>query len=143
VPATVNNLASTDDYFVLGEHQRPLLTNSMGSPIEIFDTSGPAGSGPVPHCHPWDEIYLMLDGELDVWIDGEVQRLGAGSVVHIPSPTVHHYRNVGDDTHFLTIVTRGNAAEMFEELSSTVEMSPPDMQAVKKVATTHGLEFFD
>ena len=46
--AQINALESTENHFLLGESLRPLLTCDMGSSIEIFDTSGPAGSGPPP-----------------------------------------------------------------------------------------------
>ena len=46
---TINTLEATDNHLVLGESLRPLLTNAMGSSIEVFDTSGPAGGGPPPH----------------------------------------------------------------------------------------------
>jgi hypothetical protein len=54
LPATVTTLEASDAHYVLGESLRPLLTNDMGSSIEIFDTSGPAGAGPPPHQHPWE-----------------------------------------------------------------------------------------
>ena len=44
--ARINALETTVNHFVLGESLRPLLTRDMGSSVEIFDTSGPAGSGP-------------------------------------------------------------------------------------------------
>ena len=52
----------------------------------------------------------------------------------------HGYRNV-TEAHFLTIVTRGNAAKFFTEVSADVEMSPPDIPGVVRVAASHGIEF--
>ena len=42
---TINTIEDSADLFVLGESLRPLLTNEMGSSVEIFDTSGPAAAG--------------------------------------------------------------------------------------------------
>ena len=67
-----------DNLFVLGETLRPLLTNAMGSSVEIFDTSGPAEAGPPPHLHPWEEVYVVISGELEVIVEGESQVLEAG-----------------------------------------------------------------
>ena len=76
---TVNTIEATDSFFVLGETLRPLLTNAMGSAIEIFDTTGPADSGPPTHFHPWEEVYVVLDGKLEVTVDGGApQVIGAG-----------------------------------------------------------------
>jgi len=137
---TINTIEDSADLFVLGESLRPLLTNEMGSSVEIFDTSGPAAAGPPPHFHPWEEAYVVLEGELEVIVDGESHILVPGGVAHIPAGTVHGYRNV-TDCHFLTIVTRGNATKFFTEVSADVEMSPPDIAGVVRVAASHGIEF--
>src|SRR4051794_11758286 len=101
--ATINSIDAVDNLFVLGESLRPLLTNAMGSSVEIFDTSGPAAAGPPPHFHPWEEAYVVISGELEVTIEGESYQLGPGGVAHVPAGVTHGYRNI-TDAHFLTIV---------------------------------------
>ena len=137
---TIHTVEASDRHFVLGESLRPLLTNDMGSSIEIFDTSGPAGSGPPPHSHPWEEIYVVLDGELEVTVDGQAHALKRGSVAHVPAGAVHAYRNV-TKAHFLTIMSKGNAARFFAQVASEVEMSPPDISGLVRVAGKHGVTF--
>jgi hypothetical protein len=61
---TITTIDTSDRLVVLGETLRPLPTNAMGSSLEIFDTTGPADAGPPPHTHPWEEVYVALDGEL-------------------------------------------------------------------------------
>jgi quercetin dioxygenase-like cupin family protein len=39
--------------------------------LTVFDTSGPAEAGPPPHRHPWEEIYVVLSGQLEVTVDGQ------------------------------------------------------------------------
>lgn len=89
--AIVTSVEASDRLFVLGETLRPLLTNAMGSAIEIFDTQGPANAGPPPHEHPWEEIYVVLSGELQVSIAGENHVLGVGGVAHVPANVQHGY----------------------------------------------------
>ena len=127
-------------HYVLGETLRPMLTNAMGSAVEIFDTKGPADAGPPPHSHAWEEIYVVLAGELDVTVAGRTSRLKPGDFAHVPANTPHDYRNV-TDAHFLTIVTRGNAAKFFKQVSTEVEMSPPDIAGVLRVGASHGITF--
>ena len=140
MPSTITTLEASDSHFVLGETLRPLLTNAMGSTVEIFDTRGPAQAGPPAHRHPWEEIYVVLSGELEVTVDGLPRTLKAGGVAHVPANATHGYRNV-TDAHFLTIVTQGNAAKFFAEVASEVEMSPPDIPGVVRVAASHDIEF--
>src|SRR4051794_3158441 len=97
---TTNTLENSKKLFVLGETLRPLLTHASGSSIEVFDTSGPAAAGPPPHKHPWEEIYVVLSGEIEVTVDGATKVLKAGGIAHVPGGVPHAYRNVSD-AHFL------------------------------------------
>ncbi len=70
--------------------------------------AGGHGSGPPPHCHPWEEVYVVLDGKLEVIINGESHVIAPGGVAHVPAGATHSYRNL-TETHFLTITTEGHA----------------------------------
>jgi quercetin dioxygenase-like cupin family protein len=136
---TITTIDASDHLLVLGETLRPLLTNAMGSSLEIFDTSGPADAGPPPHCHSWEEVYVVLDGELEVIIDGESHVISPGGVAHVPGGVTHSYRNL-TDARFLTITTYGEASQFFTQVAREVEMSPPDIPGVIRVAASHGVE---
>ena len=129
-----------ESFYVLGETLAPMLTNDMGSAVEIFDTRGPTGGGPPTHKHAWEEIYVVTKGVLDVTVDGETVRLGPGGFAHVPANTPHSYYTV-EDAEFLTIVTRGNASKFFRQVSSEVSMTPPDIPGVVRVGGLHGIEF--
>ena len=137
---TASSTKDEQSHYVLGETLRPMLTNAMGSAVEIFDTTGPADAGPPPHTHAWEEIYVVLSGELDVTVAGQITRLGPGGYAHVPARTPHSYRNV-TDAHFLTIVTKGNAAKFFKQVSTEVEMNPPDIPGILRVGASHGITF--
>jgi quercetin dioxygenase-like cupin family protein len=141
MPATINAVETSEKLFVLGETLRPLLTNAMGSAVEVFDTRGPASAGPPPHTHPWEEVYVVISGELEVTVDGQSRVIGPGGVAHVPAHTKHGYRNV-TEAHFITIVTRGNAAKFFSEVAADVKMNPPDIAGVVRVAASHDITFF-
>lgn len=137
---TISATEDEQSHYVLGETLRPMLTNAMGSAVEIFDTKGPAEAGPPPHTHAWEEIYVVLSGELEVTVGGHITRLGPGGYAHVPAGTPHSYRNV-TDAHFLTIVTKGNAAKFFRQVATEVEMNPPDIPGILRVGASHGITF--
>ena len=137
---TTSTTQVEQSHYVLGETLRPMLTNAMGSAVEIFDTKGPANAGPPPHRHAWEEIYVVLSGELDVTVADKTTRLKPGGFAHVPANTPHGYRNV-TDAHFLTIVTKGNAAKFFKQVASEVEMSPPDIPGIVRIGASHGITF--
>jgi quercetin dioxygenase-like cupin family protein len=110
VRGTITHIGLAPDLVIHDEHIRPLLTHAMGSPIEVCEQSGPKGSGPPPHRHPWDEIFLVLDGELEISIgDDRVTRIHADSIVHVPAGTAHNFRLMSDDTRMLSVTTQGRA----------------------------------
>lgn len=138
--ATQGDENGQESHYVMGETLRPLLTNAMGSAIEIFDTKGVPGGGPPPHKHQWEEIYVVLSGRMDVLVDGQTKHLGPGDFAHVPANTPHGYTTL-DHTHFLTIVSKGNAAKFFKEVANEVQMNPPDVPGVIRVGAKHGVTF--
>src|SRR5262245_11969002 len=115
-------MKTEESHVILGETLKPMLTNAMGSAIEIFDTTGIHGGGPPPHKHKWEEIYVVLSGEMEVMVDGVTRSLTAGQFAHVPADTPHAYKTL-DNTHFLTIVSKGNASKFFKDLGDNVEMN--------------------
>ena len=129
-----------ESFYVLGETLAPMLTNDMGSAVEIFDTRGPAGGGPPTHRHAWEEIYVVTKGVLDVTVNGQTTRLRPGGFAHVPANTPHSYHTV-EAAEFLTIVTKGNASKFFRQVSGEVAMDPPDIAGIVRVGGLHGIEF--
>jgi quercetin dioxygenase-like cupin family protein len=48
------------------------------------------------HFHPGEEFGYVLEGTLELTVDGKpAQRLNAGSVIFMPAGTIHEAKNVG------------------------------------------------
>jgi quercetin dioxygenase-like cupin family protein len=59
--------------------------------------SVPAGSGPPPHVHYGeDELFLILEGEYRIYLDGDWTTVGPGTVVYLPRGSVHTFQVAGD-----------------------------------------------
>lgn len=51
------------------------------------------GGDPVPeHQHPHEEVWNLIEGELEITIDGVRRTVGPGSVAVVPSGTRHAVR---------------------------------------------------
>ena len=140
---TVTSAADSPVLHVLGEELRPLTPAGHALSVEVFETSAPGQApgeaGPPPHRHPWDEIYVVLNGTLEVfdgvtWCDAK-----AGACVCVPAGQWHAYRNGTADCRFLTITGPGGARELFQQADAEITM-PPDMDTVLSVAARNGLE---
>jgi len=56
----------------------------------------PGRAAHAPHRHPWEEIILVKEGTLEVNLNGELSRVGPGSVLFYAPNDLHGVRNVGD-----------------------------------------------
>jgi quercetin dioxygenase-like cupin family protein len=62
----------------------------------LIDMLVPPGGGPPPHRHDFEEMFTILDGEIELTFRGEVYQASAGSTVNIPSNAPHSFRNRSD-----------------------------------------------
>lgn len=71
----------------------------------------------APHRHPDEEMILIKEGTLEVTINGETKRAGAGSIFFYASNDLHGMKNVGDTVatyfvfRFITAKTPAAAAK--------------------------------
>lgn len=67
-----------------------------------------------PHVHPQEEVIILTEGTLEIYINGATSRIGPGSVFFFSSWDAHSVRNVGHGParyhvfNFLTEKTRSN-----------------------------------
>jgi mannose-6-phosphate isomerase-like protein (cupin superfamily) len=67
-----------------------------GCKFSVHESALLPGNEPhPPHHHNGEEVFLMLDGTLEVTINGKSSRITKGSVAFIGSGDQHGIRNVG------------------------------------------------
>lgn len=115
---------------VVGEEMRPLVARAA---FEIIEGRGPEGTGPPPHRHPWEEAYVVLEGGLEVDIDGSVVALGEGASAHVPAGALHSYRVATPTARWLTTTSPAGAVDFFADVDASVS-SPDDLPALVAAA---------
>jgi quercetin dioxygenase-like cupin family protein len=79
--------------------------------IELHVTTLFPGKSPhSPHHHPWEEIFLIKEGQLEVSINGRKQTAGPGAMAFIASHDVHNVTNTGDKPATYYVMTFCSAA---------------------------------
>ena len=74
----------------------------------LTDMLVPSGGGPPPHRHDFEEMFTILDGEIEFTFRGEVLSAGAGSTVNIPATAPHSFKNKsGKAARLLCMCPRG------------------------------------
>ena len=59
----------------------------------LIDMLVPDGGGPPPHRHDFEEMFTLLDGELEFTFRGRTQTVRAGSTVNVPANAPHAFKN--------------------------------------------------
>ena len=94
----------------------------------LIDMHVPPGGGPPPHRHDFEEMFTILDGEIEFVFRGEVLRAGAGSTVNIPANAPHSFKNTSDKpARLLCMCTPSGQDEFFMAVGDPVDSrsAPP------------------
>ena len=94
----------------------------------LIDMLVPDGGGPPPHRHDFEEMFTLLEGELEFVFRGEKQTVRAGSTVNIPANAPHAFKNVsGKTARMLCVCTPAGQEEFFRMVGVPVNSrtSPP------------------
>ena len=63
----------------------------------LVDMLVPDGGGPPAHRHDFEEMFTLLEGELEFTFRGQSQTVRAGSTVNVPSNAPHAFKNVSGE----------------------------------------------
>ena len=98
----------------------------------------PAGDMPPLHVHhAHDEGFLLLDGELSLFLPGREIALTHGELVRAPRGVPHSYQ-VGDaPARFLVVSLPGGFEDFVRRVASLDELSS---EALGAAAAEHGIE---
>jgi quercetin dioxygenase-like cupin family protein len=94
----------------------------------LIDMLVPPGGGPPPHRHDFEEMFTILDGEIEFTFRGEAQRASAGSSVNIPANAPHSFKNKSDKpARLLCMCTPSGQEEFFMAVGDPVDSrtAPP------------------
>jgi len=65
--------------------------------LEIHITTLNKGETPhPPHQHPDEELVIVKEGTVESLVNGELKRVGPGSIIFQAANQMHSIRNVGD-----------------------------------------------
>jgi quercetin dioxygenase-like cupin family protein len=79
---------------VVGETITILAGGDLTKPFEVHIQEGVQGGGPPRHFHPWDEAFYVIDGQVEVTVEGQSTIISTGGYVHIPAGSIHAYKNI-------------------------------------------------
>jgi quercetin dioxygenase-like cupin family protein len=117
--------------------------------VAVIEQLAPLGSGSPLHVHRReDEWFYVIDGELTLWVGGEVIKASAGSFVYGPRDIPHTFQVSSEQARFLLVAEPAGfedfmraAGEPAASLTIPAPPSaPPDPAQMAAVAAEYGLE---
>ena len=114
---------------VAGDTYTILLNGAdTGGRYCLIDMHVPPGGGPPPHRHDFEEMFSVLDGEIEVMFRGQTEMASAGATVNIPANAAHAFRNVSElPARLLCMCTPPGLDQFFLEIGDRVatRSAPP------------------
>ena len=97
----------------------------------LIDMHVPPGGGPPPHRHDFEEMFSVLEGEIEATFRGEKTTVRAGETVNVPANAPHSFTNASDrPARLLCVCSPAGQEEFFLDvgvrLGSRTE-APPEL----------------
>jgi mannose-6-phosphate isomerase-like protein (cupin superfamily) len=95
---TINRSEYVTDiaYLPGGENAVRFDGREHGASVSFFITRNKPGTGPKLHKHPYDETFIMQEGEARFTVGEESIEAAAGEIVVVPANTPHGFVNTGE-----------------------------------------------
>ena len=88
----------------------------------MIDMLVPTGGGPGPHRHDFEEMFSILEGEIELTFRGEKSLAKAGETVNIPANAPHFFKNVAaKPARLLCVCSPAGQDEFFMAIGKAVE----------------------
>ena len=96
----------------------------------LIDMHVPPGGGPPPHRHDFEEMFTVLDGEVQVTFRGETLVARAGETINVPANAPHAFTNAADTPSRLLCLCAPSGQEEFftlvgQPVATRTEAPPP------------------
>ena len=102
----------------------------------VIDMLVPPGGGPPPHRHDFEEMFTILDGEIELTFRGETHRAGTGSTLNIPANAPHSFKNKSDKpARLLCMCSPAGQEEFFMAVGDPVDSrtaQPPKLSQAEQ-----------
>ena len=87
-----------------------------------------------------DEIFYVLEGEMEFTVSKENILAAAGTTVFLPKGVPHSFKVSGKGARALVMLQPAGTEKMFRELN-TLPPGAPDFKVVEKNSSRYGIHF--
>jgi len=140
---------------VVGDTYRIIIPGEQtNGSYAVIDMLVPPGGGPGPHAHQdIQEMFYVVEGEVDFKMEGGKYKAKKGSFVNIPlGGAVHCFKNTSNTVaHLLCTVVPAGMDAFFEEIGKPIAtgiflkpvvLSPEELLTLKTIAEKYGQKLY-
>jgi quercetin dioxygenase-like cupin family protein len=140
---------------VVGDSYRIIMHGEQtNKSYAVIDMLIPPGGGPGPHAHKhFQEMFYVVEGEVDFKMEGGNYKAKKGSFVNIPlGGAVHCFKNTSNAVaHLLCTVVPAGLDAFFEEIGKPVDegvflpplkLSMEELGKLKSIAEKYGQQLY-
>jgi quercetin dioxygenase-like cupin family protein len=137
--ARPDNDASLPHFGLVGDTYTILVSgDDTAGKYTLIDMHVPPGGGPPPHRHDFEEMFTVLEGEVELDFRGQQLVAKAGDTVNVPANAPHSFRNASPEAVRLLCLCAPSGQEVFfanvgQPVTSRTE-SPPALSEEDQVA---------
>jgi len=104
----------------------------------LIDMRVPPGGGPAPHRHDFEEMFTVLEGEIEATFRGATSVVRAGETVNIPANAPQEFHNkTGQPVRLLCMCAPSGQEKFFMAVGvpvATRTTTPPPLDAAAQAA---------
>jgi quercetin dioxygenase-like cupin family protein len=121
-----------------------LTGEQTGGRFMLATIIAPPGDGPPPHYHQnEDETFLVQEGRISFFLDGQWREVEPGTMVFAPKLSVHTLKNIGDTLARILCSASPAGFELFfarceQEFQ---KLGGPDMARIAEISAEHGIHY--
>jgi len=125
-------------------HVKLFASDTVGQ-LQLVEFPVEPGFGPPYHIHHMeDEIFYVVEGEVEFTLDGKKTIAGAGSTVFAPRGVPHRFQGAGEKTpKFVIFITGDNFEKFYGRWAALQTSGNFTMEAGAALAAEHGIYFLD
>lgn len=104
----------------------------------LIDMLVPPGGGPAPHRHDFEEMFYLLEGEVEFTFRGKTHAAKTGDSLNIPANAPHSFKNSSNGTaRLLCVCTPAGQEDFFRQVgtpANSAQEPPPNLSESEMTA---------
>ena len=115
------------------------LVTEGDDPVTVVEATSVDRDWALRHSHPWDELFYVLEGTIELRVGDQHTMGGPGTLVSLPRGVPHSLRVPAGEARYLMITLGAPSLTFLKEIGQ-VYAEGPSRERLLEIARRHGIE---